>query len=50
MRIHIASAEQAAVDLVLTTDDRLVRQINRSLGNPAIKVMNPVNWAKEFKP
>ena len=48
--MHLAAAEQAGVDRLLTTDDRFIRQAGRALGNPTVAVRNPVNWVKEFKP
>jgi predicted nucleic acid-binding protein len=48
--LHLACAEQAQVDGLLTTDDRFIRRVQRGLGNSAIKVENPVNWIRGFTP
>jgi predicted nucleic acid-binding protein len=48
--LHLACAEEAAVDGLLTTDDRFIRRVQRGLGNPAITVENPVNWRRRFTP
>lgn len=45
--LHIASAEEAVADVLLTTDDRLVKQAVRRLGNPAVRVQNPLDWLEE---
>ena len=46
--LHLASAEQAFVDVLLTTDDRFIRQAERRLGKPTIRVSNRVNWIREM--
>lgn len=48
--LHLACAEQARVDGMLTTDDRFIRRVQRGLGNSAIAVENPVNWRRRFTP
>jgi predicted nucleic acid-binding protein len=48
--IHLAIAENAKVDLLLTTDDRFRRQAGRGLGNPVIRVANPLDYEQEVKP
>jgi len=48
--LHLACAEQAQVDALLTTDDRFIRLVRRGLGNPSIQVENPVNWIRGFTP
>lgn len=48
--LHLACAEQAAVDVLLTTDDRFIRQVHRGLGKPAVQVENPVHWMRKFVP
>ncbi|MBI1791373.1 MAG: PIN domain-containing protein [Acidobacteria bacterium] len=45
--LHIAAAESAGVDALLSTDDRLIKRTARGLGNPRIPVRNPVSWIKE---
>ena len=48
--LHLAIAEYAKVDLLLTTDDRFRRQAGRGLGNPLIRVANPLDYLQEVKP
>lgn len=48
--LHIAAAESANVDVMLSTDDRLIKRAARGLGNPRIPVRNPVSWMKEQVP
>jgi predicted nucleic acid-binding protein len=48
--LHLACAEQAQVDVLLTTDDRFIRRVRRGLGNSAVTVENPVNWRRGFTP
>ena len=45
--LHVAAAEAAGVDALLTTDDRLLRRTARKLGNPRVVVQNPVSWMKD---
>jgi predicted nucleic acid-binding protein len=47
--LHLAHAEETQVDALLTTDDRFVRQTIRGLGNPMIRVVNPVEWVREVR-
>jgi predicted nucleic acid-binding protein len=47
--LHLAHAEETEVDALLTTDDRFVRQAARELGNPMIRVANPVEWIREVR-
>jgi predicted nucleic acid-binding protein len=47
---HLACAEEANADALLTTDDRFIRRAGRRLGNPAVRVLNPVDWLKEVRP
>ncbi|GGG96066.1 hypothetical protein GCM10011586_08960 [Silvibacterium dinghuense] len=44
--LHLACAEQAEADVLITTDDRFLRQAGRGLGFPAIEVANPINWIR----
>jgi predicted nucleic acid-binding protein len=46
--LHLACAEQAAVDVFLTTDDRLMRRAIRHAQMLRVRVKNPVSWYKEF--
>lgn len=45
--LHLAAAESASADVLLTTDDRLLKRTARKLGNPRIPVQNPLSWIKE---
>ncbi len=45
--LHLAAAESAGVDVMLTTDDRFLKRTARKLGNPRIAVRNPLSWIKE---
>jgi len=45
--LHLAAAESAGADVLLTTDDRLLARTDRKLGNPRIPVRNPLSWIKE---
>ena len=45
--LHIAAAESANADVMLSTDDRLIRRAARGSGKPRIAVRNPVSWIKE---
>jgi predicted nucleic acid-binding protein len=47
--LHLAHGEQLRVDALVTTDDRFVRQAARGLGNPLIRVVNPVDWVEEVR-
>ena len=44
--LHLACAEAAQVDVLLTTDDGFVRKASRRDGNPRVPVRNPVSWNK----
>lgn len=48
--LHLACAEPAAVDVLLTPDDRFLRRAMRRLGNPIVQVANPVEWLREMEP
>lgn len=41
---HIACAEQSQSDVLLTTDDRLLRRATRYKDNLRVSLSNPVNW------
>jgi predicted nucleic acid-binding protein len=45
--LHLAAAESAGAEVLLTTDDRLLKRAARKLGNPQIPVRNPLSWIKE---
>lgn len=46
--IHIASAEIGQVDVMLTTDDRLLRKYLQYQDQIKVLVKNPVNWLLEI--
>jgi predicted nucleic acid-binding protein len=45
--LHMAAAEAAGADVLLSTDDRLIKRAARGVGNPQIPVRNPLSWSKE---
>ena len=45
--MHLASAESAAVDVLLTTDDKFEKRASRGDGAPRVPVRNPVLWLRE---
>lgn len=45
--LHLAAAESAGANVLLTTDDGLQKRAARNLGNPKIPVRNPLSWMKE---
>jgi predicted nucleic acid-binding protein len=45
--LHLAAAESVGADVLLTTDERLLKRSARRLGNPRIPVRNPPSWIKE---
>lgn len=45
--LHVAAAESASVDVLFTTDDKLLKRTERQLGDPRIAVKNPLSWIKE---
>jgi len=45
--IHLASAEQANVDVFLTTDDNIQKVSNRNKEVFSFVVVNPVKWLEE---
>lgn len=45
--LHIACAERAGVDVLLTTDDRLVKRAARQGAAIRVRVANPVVWTAE---
>jgi predicted nucleic acid-binding protein len=48
--LHLASAEAARVDVLLTTDDDFVRKASRGDGRPRVAVRNPLSWSRENLP
>jgi predicted nucleic acid-binding protein len=47
--LHIAAAESGSVDVLFSTDDRLINKAARGLGHPRIQVRNPLSWTQESK-
>ena len=45
--LHVACAEQAHVDVFLTTDDRLCRVATRHAARLTVRVENPLAWLQE---
>jgi predicted nucleic acid-binding protein len=45
--LHLACAEAAGVDALLTTDDDFIRRASRGIGRPRVAVLNPLSWSKE---
>jgi predicted nucleic acid-binding protein len=45
--LHVACAEQAQVEVLLTTDDRLVRAAARNARTLKVPVKNPLTWLQE---
>jgi predicted nucleic acid-binding protein len=45
--LHLACAEHARVDVVLTTDDRVLRLATRHAASLQVRVANPLNWLIE---
>jgi predicted nucleic acid-binding protein len=48
--LHLAAAESAGVDVLLTTDDRFFNRAARGGGSPRISVGNPVSWIQAQEP
>jgi len=45
--LHVACAEQAQVDVLLTTDDKLIRAAARHKRTVKVSVKNPLTWLQE---
>jgi predicted nucleic acid-binding protein len=45
--LHLACAEQATVDVFLTTDDRVLRIATRHTAQLKVRVANPLGWLLE---
>ena len=45
--LHLAAAESAMVDILLTTDDKFVQRATRGTGRPLVPVRNPLSWFQE---
>jgi predicted nucleic acid-binding protein len=48
--LHLACAEAAKVDVLLTTDDGFIRRASRQDGRPLVAVRSPLLWSKENLP
>ncbi len=46
--LHLACAEQAGVEVFLSTDDRLLRRARRLGEQLQVRVENPLSWMKEI--
>ncbi len=44
--LHLACAEAAGADVLLSSDDAFVRRALRRDGNPFVPVLNPLSWGK----
>ena len=47
--VHVAAAERAKADVLLSCDDRLCRRAKRHKQALRVKVANPVDWLKEIE-
>ena len=47
---HLASAEAGRVEVFATCDDRLLAAATRQSANLKVRVVNPVNLAREVLP
>jgi PIN domain-containing protein len=45
--VHLAAAEYAGADVVLSCDDRLLKRARRIADELKVRVLNPVDWLKE---
>ncbi len=45
--LHLATAESAGVDALLSTDDQFIRLALRGVGHPRVTVQNPVSWIRK---
>lgn len=48
--LHVACAESAACDVLLTTDDQFLRKAAKCARRLRLEVRNPVDWLLEQKP
>lgn len=46
--LHIACAESGDVDILLTTDDRMLRRAKRYRAQLRVRVENPYTWLQEI--
>ncbi|WP_420127363.1 PIN domain-containing protein [Longimicrobium sp.] len=47
--VHVACAEAGGADVLLTTDDALIRRARRLRQQLAVRVANPVSWLEEIE-
>jgi predicted nucleic acid-binding protein len=47
--VHVAASETAEANALITCDDRLCRRANRYRRQLHVRVVNPVDWLKEFE-
>ena len=47
--LHVASAESGGADVLLTTDDRLLRVAARHAGLLHVRVANPLVWVQDMQ-
>jgi predicted nucleic acid-binding protein len=47
--VHVACAEAAGADVLLTTDDAMIRRARRLQQQLAVRVANPVSWLEEIE-
>jgi predicted nucleic acid-binding protein len=45
--LHLACAERGRAEVLLTTDDRLLRRATRHADELRVRVLNPVTWVTE---
>jgi predicted nucleic acid-binding protein len=45
--LHLAAAESAGADVLLSTDDSFLNRTARGIGDPLLPVRNPLSWLKE---
>jgi predicted nucleic acid-binding protein len=47
--LHLALAEDAVADVLLTTDDRFFRRAAKGVGSPRVEVANPLDWLRRLR-
>jgi predicted nucleic acid-binding protein len=45
--VHLAAAEHAGADVMLSCDDRLIKRAGRIADELKVRVVNPADWLKE---
>ena len=45
--LHVACAESAGADMFLSTDDRLIKALNREQVAVNLRALNPLSWIEE---